>query len=128
MIKFVLDASAWIEYLGGSDVGRKVANIVDDEASRVFTSSVTIAEVMSKFLRVGKDASVVLECIQSVSTIVDVTPEISVDAGNIHFEAKKKNKDFGMLDAFVIATARSMQAKILTSDYDFKGFKNVIIL
>ena len=64
----------------------------------------------------------------TLSSIIVINKEISILAGHIHFEAKKKNKDFGMLDAFVAATARKIGAKILTGDTDFRGFKEAVFI
>lgn len=128
MTRFVIDAYAWIEYFGGSEKGIKVRNIIEDDSNDIFTSSITISEVISKFLRLNKDINLVINGISSMSVSVDVNNEIAVEAGKIHFSAKKKNKDFGMLDAFVAATAKNIRAKILTGDDDFTYFKEVVFI
>ena len=128
VVKLVIDAYAWIEYLNGSEKGRKVAEIVENDSNEIFTSSCTIAEVVSKSLRENKDAKIALAHINNLSNIISVTQEISILTGQIHFEAKKKNKDFGMLDAFVAATARLANAKILTGDKHFKNFKEAVLI
>lgn len=128
MTKFVLDAYAWIEYLEGSDKGKKVAKIIEDDSNNIFTSSATVAEVVSKVLRSGKDVNTALAHINGFSKVLDVIQEISVSAGQTHFEAKKKNQNFGMLDAFVAATANHLNAKILTGDDDFKHFKTAVFI
>ena len=128
MTKFVVDAYAWIEYLNGSEKGKKAGAFIEDESNEILTSSSTVAEVVSKFLRVNKDTGIALSCIDNMSMLVNVSREISSLAGQIHFETKKKNKDFGMLDAFVAATAKSVNAKILTGDPHFKNFKEAIMI
>lgn len=128
MTKFVVDAYAWIEYLDGSEKGKRFANFIENDSNESFTSSATVGEVISKILRKNNDIKIALNHINNFSLVVDVTQEISILAGQIHFEAKRKSKDFGMLDAFVAATARKIGAKILTGDNDFKGFKEAIII
>ena len=128
MTKIVADAYIWIEYLEDSEKGRKAAEFIEDESNEIFTSSATVAEVISKFLRANKDIGIAIKCINNMSNVVNLTQEIAGPAGQIHFEAKKKNKNFGMLDAFVAATAKKMDAKILTGDPDFKNFKEAIII
>ncbi len=128
MAKFVVDAYAWIEYLGGTEKGKKAAGIIEDESNEVFTSAATISEVVSKFLRENKDEKIGLNSINSLSIVISLSQEICASAGRIHFEAKKKNKEFGMLDAFVAATARKINAMILTGDDDFKHFKEVVFI
>lgn len=128
MTKFVIDAYAWIEYLDGSEKGKKVAGIIEDDANEIFTSSATVAEVVGKVIRRDQDIKVALNYINNFSTVHDITQEIGISAAQIHFESKKKVKNFGMLDAFVAATAKNLNAKILTGDNDFRGFKEAVII
>ena len=128
MNKFVIDAYAWIEYLDGSEKGRKVAEIIEDDENEIFTSSPTVAEVIGKVLRRDDEMNVALNHINNFSTVIELTQKISIAAAQIHFETKKKSKNFGMLDAFVAATAKNLNAKILTGDPDFKNFKEVVMI
>ena len=128
MTRFVIDAYAWIEYLDGSEKGKRASEIIEDDSNEIFTSSATVAEIVSKILRRNQDIRVALNYINNFSAVHDVTQEIGISAAQIHFEAKKKNKNFGMLDAFVAATARKIGAKILTGDPDLKNFKDVIMI
>ena len=128
MAKYVADAYAWIEYLNGSEKGNKFGEILEDNSNEIFTVTSTTAEVISKFLRANKDIKIALTAISSMSILVNITQDIGSLAGQIHFEAKKKNKEFGMLDAFVAATAKKMSAKILTGDEDFKHFKDTVFI
>ena len=128
MSNFVVDTYAWIEYLDGSERGKHVAIIVEDSAHKIYVSAATVAEVTSKFLRTGKNPSVAVHCLDTLSTSISLNREIALSAGEIHFETTRNVKDFGMLDAFVVATAKHVQAKILTGDSDFKSFKNVVLI
>ena len=128
MTKFVIDASAWIEYLGGSESGKKAASILESTAHESYTSSATTSEVISKFLREKQDAAIALTAMNNLSTVIPLSPEMGSIAGTIHYKAKKKNRHFGMLDAFVVATARTLKAKILTKDKDFNQFKEAVFL
>lgn len=128
MTNFVIDAYAWIEYLNGSEKGKKVAEILEKEDDEFFTPSTAVAEIISKTLKENKDMNIALNHINNLSTVFQITSELGVLAGQIHFENKKKNKEFGMLDAFVAATAQKIDAKILTGDPDFKSFKNAVFI
>lgn len=128
MTKFVIDAYAWIEYLDGSEKGKRASEIIEDDSNEIFTSSATVAEIISKILRKNQEIRVALNYINNFSTVHDVTQEIGISAAQVHFEAKKKNKNFGMLDAFVAATARRIGAKILTGDPDLKNFKEAVMI
>ena len=41
---------------------------------------------------------------------------------------RKKFKDFGLIDSMILLTTRKLDAKILTGDPHFKGFKETIFI
>ena len=124
--RYVVDAYAWIEYLIGSELGTKVKTILDDESNEVFTCAVTVAEVVSKTIREGRNAETAYNILTGNSVIVDVDSEISRDAGTLHADVRKTKKDFGLSDAYVLAVSKITETKILTGDPHFEGIKNVI--
>ncbi len=128
MTKFIVDACAWIDYFDDSEKGRKFAEIIESDSHEIFTSAATVAEVVSQFLKRRFFPEKAINGIISLSNVLDVTPDIAWETGRIHNETKKRNESFGMLDAFVVATAKTMNAKILTSDNDFRIFKEAVIL
>ena len=127
MTKHVIDAYAWIEYLDGTDAGRKVTEILENSDS-VYTCAVTLAEVVSKVARKGKDAKIAYDVLLSNSQIVCVDEELSLQAGLLHSEMRKTSKDFGLADAYVLSAARKLKAKILTGDAHFKSLKEAIMI
>jgi predicted nucleic acid-binding protein len=127
MTKHVIDAYAWIEYLDGSPLGKKVASIIEDN-DEIYTCAVTLGEVVSKVARKGKDAKVAWDVLMSNSQIVTVDEELSLQAGILHCEMRKAQKDFGLADAYILATARKLKSKILTGDPHFKELKEAIML
>ena len=128
MTRFVVDAYAWIEYLEGSEKGKKVSEIIMNNSNEIITSSATVAEVLGKVLRRNQDIKIALNHINNLSTVYNVSQEIGILSAQIHFEVKKKIKEFGMLDAFVAATAKKIDAKILTGDNDFRNFKEAVMI
>jgi predicted nucleic acid-binding protein len=127
MPKFVIDAYAWIEYLGGTDAGRKVSAALENNDD-IYTCAVTLAEVVSKVSRIGKDAKVAYDVLLSNSRVVIIDEELSFQAGLLHCEMRKTAKDFGLADAYVLATARRLKSKILTGDPHFKSLKEAIMI
>ena len=126
--RYCIDAYAWIEYLSGSEKGKVVADIIENSSNEIFTSIVTLSEVISKVKRENKDYQAALDIIISLSKISELTLEIAFNTGIKHAEIKKRIKDFGLADAFVLQTSESLGAKILTGDPHFKSFKQVIML
>jgi predicted nucleic acid-binding protein len=127
MTKYVVDAYAWIEYLDGTDAGRKVTEILENNDD-IFTCAVTLGEVVSKVARLGKDAKVAHDVLMSNSQVVVVDEELSFQAGLLHCEMRKTSRDFGLADAYVLATARRLKANILTGDPHFKPLKEAIMV
>jgi predicted nucleic acid-binding protein len=127
MTKHVIDAYAWIEYLDGSTSGKKVASILESNDD-VFTCAITLGEVISKVARMGKDAKIAYDVLLSNSQIITVEEELSLQAGLIHCEMRKTIKDFGLADAYILATSRKLKSRILTGDPHFQDFKEAIMI
>jgi len=127
MSKHVIDAFAWIEYLDGTEAGRRVDALIENN-DEIFTCAMTIAEVVSKVARKGKDVKAAYDVLSNNSQIVNVDEELSLEAGLIHFEMRKTLKDFGLADAYVLATARTLKSKVLTGDAHFKGLKEAVFI
>lgn len=128
MNKYVIDAYAWIEYLIGSKAGEKVKSILEEENSEVYTCAVTVAEVVSKTAREGKDFEAAYNILVSNSQVVNVDEEVSKEAGVLHSEMRRTRRDFGLADAYVLAVAKRIGSKVLTGDQHFKGIKEAILI
>lgn len=127
MTKHVIDAYAWIEYLDGSNSGKKVSTILENNDD-IYTCAITLGEVVSKVARMGKDAKIAYDVMLSNSQIISVDEELSLQAGLVHCEMRKSSKDFGLADAYVLALARKLKSKIITGDPHFKGIKEAIMI
>ena len=128
MSKHVVDAWAWVEYLIGSKFGAKLRDVLDEDGSEVYTCAVTLGEVVSKVAREGRDVEAAYTMLLSNSQVVDVDEELSKQAGLLHCEMRKTLKDFGLADAYMLATARKLKAKVLTGDLHFKGVKEAVLI
>ena len=128
MSKYVIDAWAWVEYLIGSEFGARVNEILDAEGNEVYTCAITLAEVISKVAREGRDVKAAYTLLSGNSQFVNADEELSFETGVLHFEMRKTVKDFGLADAYVLATARKLKSKILTGDPHFKGIKEAVLI
>jgi len=126
--RYVVDAWAWVEYLIGSKYGVKLKEVLDEDGSEVYTCAITLAEVISKVAREGQDVQEAYAMLFTNSQIVNADEELSLEAGILHCEMRKTQKDFGLADAYVLATARRLNLKILTGDMHFKNVKNAILI
>jgi predicted nucleic acid-binding protein len=127
MSRHVIDSYAWIEYLDGTEIGHKVSDLIE-ENEEIFTSVLTVAEIVSKVARKGKDVKVAYDILTSNSTIINAYAELSLQAGLLHCDMRKALKDFGLADAYVLATARKLKAKVLTGDLHFKNVKDAVLI
>ena len=129
MTRYVVDSWAWIEYLEGSSSGAKVRERVSAHAkNEIFTHIVSVAEVISKVRRAGKDAEVAWSAIVNNSKIFAIAETDSKEAGLLHAKVKSRNTNFGLADAFVLAAARKLRATVLTGDPDFANIDEAEML
>ena len=128
MSRYVIDAYAWIEYLIGSEIGIKVNEILEQENVEVYTCAVTVAEVISKVAREKQDVEKAYDLLVSNSQIVNADEELSKNTGVLHAEMRQTEKDFGLADAYVLATARKLKSKVLTGDPHFKHLKEAVMI
>ena len=128
MNKYVIDAWAWIEYFIGSQYGAKLNEILEDASTEVYTCAITVAEVISKTVREGRDVEAAYDMLLSNSQVINADEEVSKQAGLLHAEMRKTKKDFGLADAYVLATAKELKAKILTGDAHFQNLDDVFLI
>ncbi len=126
MNNILIDAYAWIEYFEGSEIGKKVKELL--EKKYCFTVAITIAETVSKITRNGFDPMPAVDIILGHSTVLPVGEELSIEAGRFHAEQRKKKPQFGLSDAYIYCCAKKIDAKILTNDHHFEDFKEAIML
>jgi|SRR3989344_6138838 len=126
-MKYLIDAYAWIEYLEGSKLGEKVREIIVNN-DEIFSLNITIAEVISKVRRKKGNIEIAFEAINSNSKTAEITPEIAKKAGLFHAEIRQKIESFGLVDALIFTFAKEIDAKILTGDEHFKGFKEAVFM
>jgi predicted nucleic acid-binding protein len=127
--KYVVDAWAWVEYLIGSEFGKKLEEILDEtQSSQIYTCAITLSEVVSKVAREGRDAEVAYTMLLSNSQIVNINEELSKQAGLLDCDMRKTLKDFGLADAYVLATAKMLKAKVLTGNAHFKSVKEAVLI
>lgn len=125
-MKYLIDAYAWIEYLEGSDAGKKIREIV--AVNEVLTLSITLAEVISKVKRKGLDEQIAFNALMSNSVITHVSSSVARTGGLIHAEIRKSIPNFGLVDSLLLAVARENRIKIVTGDHHFAKFKEVLFI
>mgnify|MGYP001572749420 CR=1 FL=1 len=128
MPKYVIDSYAWIEYFIASAAGEKIRDVIESSNNQIITPLIVISEVMSVTQREQRNVEEVYKKMMGLSETVIPTIEMAKEVGILHAEIRKKIHDFGMADTFVLVTARRSNAKIITGDPHFKGFKEAILM
>lgn len=123
---YCLDSSAWIEYLDGTDKGRKIKDIV--EAGKTKTSIIAIAEIADRYVRQNKDFRMALAFIKSKTTILDLSMHAALMAPYYKKKQRMKKSKFGLVDGLHIATSHETLSTFLTADKDFEGIEKVEII
>ena len=126
-MNYIIDSSAWVEYLKGSTGGKKVSEILktNDEIYVIFP---IISEVVSYIKRNKGNVETAYESIIKNAKIYEITPRIAKETGILHAEKKEKNENFPMVDSLIVCCAKAIQAKIITTDSHFKHFKEAIFI
>lgn len=123
----ILDTSAWVEFIEGTEKGRAVRLILENEES--FTSLATVAELVHWCLSSGREGvSTTIEEVKRISQLLPLTEAISLEAGKLNYERKKAGKKWGMMDSIIVATAQTYGLKILTKDYSFSDLPEAQVL
>lgn len=122
----LLDTSAWIEFFEGSNKGERVKEVLNQ--NKCYTSIVSLAEITNWSLKYNRDTTFFIDTVEKLSSIINTDKVIVVSAGQLNYERKKKNKKWGMLDSFILATGMVYNLKILTKDSDFKDLEDIELL
>ena len=118
----VVDTSAWIEWLTGSALGRKLGVEIPDRAQCVVPTIVQLE--LSKWLvreRGEEQADQVIAYTQKCIVVPLDTP-IALLAAELHRQHR-----LATADAIVYATAQRQGADLLTCDEHFKGLPGAVV-
>ena len=111
--KFVVDTSAWIEYLTGTKEGIIVEKILKDNL--ILIPSIVLAELTSKLLE-KKVSEKIVEEIKKWGEVIELDEELAFKAGKLHAKVKKRLRNVSLADCIIIETAKKFEAKIITKD------------
>src|SRR5208283_1802228 len=134
-VKTVVDSYAWIEHFLGSEKGGKTDEILQN-SDEIYTPDVVLAEIARKYAREGVEDNIIqsrLQQIEDASNIVALNAEIALLAAKCYLEMQANAKKLKLtlprlFDAIILATGRSLNAKILTGDQHFKNLPETLWL
>lgn len=126
MNRFVVDTSAWIEYLDGSDKGRRVRDYL--MRGIPLTTGMIASELFSNFIRKQKPLEIAVGTLRSMATMMVIDLEMAHQTAHIYNQQRKEKPKFGIVDAHLLAAAKMNGAKVLTCDLDFLGMSEAIVI
>ena len=121
----LLDTHAWVEFIRGTERGKKVRNFLKKETC--FTSQISVAEISSWCCRVNLNRKTYLALVKSQSRIIPLTDDLLEHAGQIHCDKRKKIRDFGLIDAIILSTAKHYSLPIVTGDRHFETENSIML-
>ncbi|MEK6842982.1 MAG: PIN domain-containing protein [Candidatus Micrarchaeota archaeon] len=119
----LIDSSAWIEYIKGSERGEKVRGIAD--SGSVFTIGIILSEVAKwcEIHNIDADANT-REILEICTDLLEPSLDAWIDAGKLNAQInrgeKNKNKRIGLVDCIIATTAFENQLRIITLDSHFE--------
>jgi predicted nucleic acid-binding protein len=119
---YVVDTSAWIEWLIDSALGKKLGKVFPDKTQCVVPTIVQLE--LSKWLvrEIGEDQADQVIAYTQKCVVVPLDTPIALLAADLHREHK-----LATADAIVYATARQQRADLLTCDAHFEGLPHTQI-
>jgi predicted nucleic acid-binding protein len=125
---FIIDSYAWIEYFIGSEKGEVLRKLFTDERNQFYTVECCFAEIMGWALKNNRNFDELFKIIRADSTTIVLTEHDWIDAGKERFEQRKRQRDFGLIDAVLLVKQKELGCKIISGDQHFKNLKNVVFL
>ncbi|MBW0000179.1 MAG: type II toxin-antitoxin system VapC family toxin [Verrucomicrobia bacterium] len=112
----VVDSSAWLEYLTGSEWAERFAEPIEKTASLI-VPVIVIYELFKKVYRErGEDAALEVYGLLAQGTVVDIEPPLALAAARIPLP---------LADSLIYATAQLHRATLWTQDEHFQGMAGV---
>ena len=125
--RVVLDTMAWWEILWGTPAGARLEKRYLGNGVLVHASALAIGEVSAKLHAAGHGARVddALLGIRAAARIEPVTDDLAEEGGRLRAELREKDAQASLADAIQLATARTLGARLVSSDPAFKGQRDV---
>ncbi len=127
-IVFLMDTYAWIEYFLGSKRGEKVKKIIEDENNVIITPECCLAEIKGWAIRENVDFEELYTIVRKISDIRCILTQDWLEAATIRSEIRKIEKNFGMIDALILAQQKRTGCTIVSGDTHFRNLKDVIFI
>lgn len=120
----VLDSTAWWEIAAGTATGKALHRKYAEGSSRLYASALVLGELAAKVADEGLRDALLAE-IRSAATIIPVSGEIAEAGGRLRARLRASDESASLADGIHLATARSIDAKLVSNDMAFRREKDV---
>lgn len=123
-MRVMVDSFAWLELFSGGSRGARIREIMEKSPGELYTTAANYYEVYYRATQsAGPDKrDEGLAIIKSNAIVLPVGETVATGAAKIRL-----THGLSAVDAFTLAAARMVGAKVLTGDSDFKKFPKEII-
>ena len=112
----VVDSSAWLEYLAGTDRAELFAEVIEDSGNLI-VPAISIYEVYKKVLwERGEDMAAQVFGLMNLGRVVELDATLALEAARLLLP---------MADSIIYATALRHDATLWTQDAHFEGIQGV---
>ena len=112
----VVDSSAWLEYLTGTDRAELFAEVIEDSGNLI-VPAISIYEVYKKVLwERGEDMAAQVFGLMNLGRVVELDATLALEAARLPLP---------MADSIIYATALRHDATLWTQDAHFEGIQGV---
>ncbi|OGS77035.1 MAG: twitching motility protein PilT [Gallionellales bacterium GWA2_55_18] len=119
----VVDTSAWIEWLVGSPLGKRLAREIPEKTQCVVPTIVQLELVKWLTKEIGEDQADQMIAYTQKCVVAPLDTRIALHAADFHRQYK-----LATADAVVYATAREFDAELLTCDAHFENLPGVVFV
>lgn len=121
-MKVLFDSNAWMTYFEGGKKAEKVKKLLKANYGKILTTSANLYEVKYVLLRTGRGKAEQAEAfIKANSEIISIDEYVASEAAEL-----RASKGLGAVDAFTMAAAQKLNAKIVSAYPHFKPFKKYL--
>jgi predicted nucleic acid-binding protein len=125
-----LDTSVIIEIFRNDKNSKKFQDLymyIKDEP--LFISTIQIGELADWCLKNNIDPEKRITKLKQILNVIPLNEKICYDAAQLKYTIRKKGvSKFGLLDGIVLASARSINQRLLTTDTDFRTLSDAIVI
>jgi predicted nucleic acid-binding protein len=125
-----LDTSVIIEIFRNdknSKTFQDIYSYIKDEP--IFMSMIQIGEISDWCLKNHVNPENRITRLKEILNVIPLNEKICYDAAHLKYTIRKKGvTKFGLLDGIVLASARSINQRLLTTDNDFRTIDDAIVV